>query len=89
MQGRMLGTATDTKMRDTIIAFRMLRILMHLSPFQKIFMYIVSFALILAGRHMGSFMFSIWQININTVTILANSVNGRGKEGLGQSICYI
>lgn len=85
----MLGTATDTKMRDTIIAFRMLRILMHLSPFQKIFMYIVSFALILAGRHMGSFMFSIWQININTVTILANSVNGRGKEGLGQSICYI
>lgn len=63
--------------------------LIHLSPLQKVFMYIVSFALILAGRHMGSFMFSIWQMNINTVIILANSVNGRGKEGLGQSICYI
>lgn len=85
----MLGTATDTKVRDAIIVFIILRILMHLNPFQKVFMYIISFALILAGRHMGSFMFSIWQMNINTVIILANSVNGRGKEGLGQSMCYI
>lgn len=40
----MPGIATDT---EVIVAFVMLRILLYLRPFQKVFMYIVSFAFIL------------------------------------------
>lgn len=50
---RMLGTATDTKVNDTIIVFVILRIVRHLRPFPKVFMYVVSFALILAMRYIG------------------------------------
>lgn len=67
------------KMSDTIIAFIILRILMYLRPFQKVSMYIVSFALILAVSYMGGFMFSIWQMNMNTVLTLANYSDQEGK----------
>ena len=44
----MLGIAADT---EVIIAFIILRILMYLRPFQKVFMYMVSFVLILVVRY--------------------------------------
>ena len=59
------------------------------SPFQKVFMCGVSFALILAVTYMSKLYDTHLVMNINIVRILASSVIGRRKGGLGQSTCCI